>query len=105
MKKIITISILFVFLLIPTADAQLPFIVQIVYFKPVDAPQAPDNIAQVMADVQALYRSEMVRNNYGAKTFRLETDANGKVIVHTVNGRHSLNRIPFTTKRQPTIQQ
>ena len=97
MKKIIAISFLFVFLLIPASDAQLPFIVQIVYFKPVGAPQAPGNIAKVMADVQALYRSEMERNNYGAKTFRLEADANGKVIIHTVNGRNNAAHYRATT--------
>ena len=97
MKKVILLTFLFTLLLIPTTHAQLPFIVQVVYFKPVGAPPAPDTVAEVMADVQTLYRTEMERNGYGAKTFRLETDNTGKVIVHTVNGRQNTAHYRATT--------
>ena len=97
MKKLILLTFLFTLLLIPTTHAQLPFIVQVVYFKPVGAQPVPDTVAEVMADVQTLYRTEMERNGYGAKTFRLETDNAGKVIVHTVNGRHATAHYRATT--------
>ena len=97
MKKVILFTILFAILLIPTTHAQLPFVVQTVYFKPVGAPPAPDTLAEVMQDVQTLYRTEMERNGYGAKTFRLETDNAGKVIVHTVNGRQNTAHYQATT--------
>ena len=61
------------------------------------APPAPDTVAEVMADVQTLYRTEMERNGYGAKTFRLETDNAGQVIVHTVNGRQNTAHYQATT--------
>ena len=97
MKKLIRLTFLFTLLLIPTTHAQLPFIVQVVYFKPVGAPPVPDTIAEVMQDVQTLYRTEMERNGYGAKTFRLETDNTGQVIVHTVNGRQNTAHYRATT--------
>ena len=97
MKNTITLTILLTIMLISTADARLPFVVQVVYFKPTNAPPAPNTIAEVMADVQTLYRNEMERNGYGAKTFRLETDNAGKVIVHTINGRQNTARYQATT--------
>ena len=90
MKKII-ITLLLICVLIPAADAKLPFIVRVVYFKPIDAPRMPDGIPQLMIDVQDFYRSEMERHGYGAKTFRLETDNQGELIVHTVNGKKNPN--------------
>ena len=97
MKRIATLTLLSLILLIPVAHAKLPFIVQAVYFKPVGAPPAPDTIAQTLQDVQTFYRTEMERNGYGAKTFRLETDNTGQVIVHTVNGRHATAHYRATT--------
>ena len=41
----------------------------------------------------------MERNGYGAKTFRLETDNTGQVIVHTVNGRHEHRPLPSDNLR------
>ena len=73
-----------------TNDTQLPFIVRTIYFQPVDAPPATDRIAQLMIDVQNLYRTKMERNGYGAKTFRLETDENGNHFAHIINGKHNI---------------
>ena len=91
MKKSITITILLTILLIPTADAKLPFIVRVIYFKPLNAPAMPKNIPHLMIDVQDFYRSEMERHGYGSKTFRLETNKQGELIVHTVNGKKNPN--------------
>ena len=97
MKNTITLTILLTIMLISTADAQLPFVVQTVYFKPTDAPPAPKTLSQTMRDVQLLYFEEMERNGYGAKTFRLETDAKGNTIIHTINGRHATAHYQATT--------
>ena len=97
MKNTITLTILLTIMLISTADAQLPFVVQTVYFKPTDAPPAPKTLSQTMRDVQLLYLEEMERNGYGAKTFRLETDAKGNTIIHTINGRHATAHYQATT--------
>ena len=88
MKKLALLSLLFFFVAIGI-DAKLPFMVRVVYFQPTDAQPAPQNLPKQVKDVQDLYRSEMIRHGYGAKTFRLETDNTGKVIVHTVKGRHN----------------
>ena len=97
MKNTITLTILLTIMLISTADAQLPFIVQTVYFKPTDAPPAPKTLSQTMQDVQLLYLTEMERNGYGTKTFRLERNAAGDPIIHTVNGRHATAHYRATT--------
>ena len=89
MRKLITLTILLAILLIPTADAKLPFIVKTVYFQPQDAPAVPaDQIKNFMKDTQAFYRSEMIRHGYGQKTFRLETDNDGVPIIHIVKGKN-----------------
>lgn len=71
------------------AEGRLSFKVRTIYFRPAGAPTAPAWIDRLMHDVQQFYSDEMKRNGYAAKTFRLETDRNNKVIVHTVNGRES----------------
>ena len=85
---IITLAILFTRIGFGlAADAKLPFIVRTIYFKPVGAPAAPKIIPKLMKETQAFFASEMVRHGFEPKTFRLETDAQGEVIVHTLNGR------------------
>ena len=87
MKKAIVITLLLVFLVIPIADAKLPFIVRTVYFRPLGTPEADDRIKDFMKQAQRFYQREMERHGYGSKTFRLETDNEGEVIVHTVIGK------------------
>lgn len=70
-----------------TAHAELP-VVRTLYFKPTDAPATPPvDLNVVMKDVQNLYKTEMERLGYGAKTFRLETDAKDDLVIHTVDGK------------------
>ena len=64
--------------------------VRIIYFLPLDRLPQPDIDAKLDAqikDVQRFYADQMARHGFGRKTFRLETDATGKVVVHHVNGR------------------
>ena len=64
--------------------------VRIIYFLPLDRLPQPGIDAQLDAqikDVQRFYADQMASHGFGRKTFRLETDATGKVVVHHVNGR------------------
>ena len=42
---------------------------------------------RLIKDVQQSYAEVMENHGFGRKTFRLETDSDGKVVVHHVNGR------------------
>ena len=89
MRKLITLTFLFLILLIPlTADAQ-QFIVRTVYFQPTDAPDpTPTEIINLLNESQNFYRNEMDRHGYGPKTFRLERTPEGYVGFHHIRGKH-----------------
>ncbi|MDE0043507.1 MAG: hypothetical protein OXT74_15815, partial [Candidatus Poribacteria bacterium] len=42
-----------------------------------------------MKETQQFYADVMEYHGFGRKTFRLETDATGHVVVHHVNGKYS----------------
>ena len=42
-----------------------------------------------MRETQEFYRGQMEQNGYGPKTFKIETDANNDIIVHTIDGKHN----------------
>ena len=89
MRKLITLTIFFLFLLIPiTVNAQ-QFIVRTVYFQPTDAP-GPSNskIVRLLIESQDFYRDEMDRHGYGTKTFTHETTPEGHVGFHYIRGKH-----------------
>ena len=68
--------------------------VRLVYFLPSDRPARPDRIEalrQLIKDVQAFYADQMAAHGYGRKTFRVETDTDGKPVVHRVNGKFNEN--------------
>ena len=72
-----------------TGYAAEKFIVRVIYFKPQGA--APINHAKydkIIKDMQEFFRTEMIRHNYGDKTFKIETDHRGDLIIHKVNGKH-----------------
>ena len=117
MRKLLTITLLFLILLIPlTGDAQ-QFIVRTVYFQPTDAPAPSDRIANLMLEVQDFYQSEMERHGYDGKTFRLENNADGNPDIHIVKGRHPaihyisdtynqlVGELPFNFRRQSIVGQ
>lgn len=81
----ITLSFLF------TAEGN---VLQTIYLQPADQP-APsskqiDEIRTIMLKTQAFYRAQMDKHGYGTKTFELEKNASGKIIVHIVEGEHNL---------------
>ncbi len=47
-------------------------------------PNYKARLHRIMADVQDFYRTEMERNGYGSKTFRLHLGKDGNMIVHLV---------------------
>ncbi|MBN1917709.1 MAG: NPCBM/NEW2 domain-containing protein [Verrucomicrobia bacterium] len=63
--------------------------VYIVYFNPADReclPRYQERVDRVMTEVTAWYAKEMKRNGFGERTFPLERDEDGKLIIHVVNG-------------------
>ncbi|MHC5054403.1 MAG: NPCBM/NEW2 domain-containing protein [Planctomycetota bacterium] len=44
-----------------------------------------ERLDRIMTDIQSFYRDEMARNGYGAMTFPLERDGEGRVVVHVAN--------------------
>ena len=65
-------------------------VVRIIYFIPKDRTPQPDIAAKLDAqlkDVQQYYADQMESHGFGRKTFQIETDPNGKVVVHRVNGK------------------
>lgn len=86
------LSIILILLFIETSDAE--FIVKTIYFQPTDAPNiqdARDKIRKSMLETQELYANELDRHGFGLKTFDLEEDNNGLVVVHHVVGKHDGN--------------
>ena len=97
MKRVLcSIFIIFTFILlafVPKSFAQLSTsserMVRLIYFLPRDRQPEPDidaKMDRVLKEVQQHYADEMERLGYGKKTFKLETGANGKVVVHRMKG-------------------
>ena len=66
------------------------YIVRIIHFVPSDRSPQEDVGTQIDAlikRVQQFYADEMERHGLGRKTFRFETDAAGKAVVHHVMGK------------------
>ena len=68
-----------------------PRTVRVIYFLPNDRPYRPfvvDAIKTMIVRVQTFYAEQMQAHGYGAKTFRFETDGQGKPRVLRVDGQH-----------------
>ena len=65
------------------------FDVHVIYFKPTNAPGIDHEYHdKIMKDIQKYYQLEMTRHGFTDKTFPLETDENGKLVIHTINAKH-----------------
>ena len=66
-----------------------PLTVRLIYFVPSDR-EAQDDIDEkldsMIRNVQESYAEQMENHGFGSKTFRWETDAEGKAVVHHVEG-------------------
>ena len=71
-------------------DYSPEYVVRQIYFHPSDRqpPQDIDTTFDALVnDVQQFYADEMERHGFGRKTFRLETDAQGKTVRYHVKGK------------------
>ena len=64
--------------------------VRVIYFLPKDRHPEPDidaKLGSMIKDVQQFYADQMESHGFDRKTFRLEKDDAGNVVVHHVNGK------------------
>ena len=67
-----------------------PYTVRLIYFLASDRLVEQDidaKLDRLIKRVQYFYEDEMERHEFGRKTFRIETDATKKALVHHVNGQ------------------
>ena len=72
-----------------TQETSPEYVVRVIYFVPKDRQSQQDIDTQLdllMKDVQQSYAEVMENHGFGRKTFPLETDNDGKVVVHHVKG-------------------
>ena len=73
------------------ADVGEPRTVRLIYFLPNDQGFRPEVVQRMKNEIrllQAFFEEQMQARGHGAKTFRVETDAQGEPVVHHVNGQH-----------------
>lgn len=95
MKTILylTLPIFIMLCFVPNSFAQntdLESVVRVIYFIPKDRNPDPDINARLdskIKDVQQFYADQMESHGFGRKTFRLETNPTGQVVIHHVNGK------------------
>ncbi len=87
---IVVVSIIFLF-----SDSSFaqdsPHMVRLIYFLPNDRSTQEGvgtKLDAMIKDVQRFYADQMEQHGFGRKTFRFETDTNGKAVVHYFTGRH-----------------
>ena len=87
--------VFFIFIIIFITNAQTlsaqPYSIQTVYFIPNDSEDKSAwlDLGDIMKNIQSVYQNEMDRHGFPSKTFRLETDNKGDVIVHKFKGKHN----------------
>ena len=80
----------FTFTVVGTPTAAANPMVKVVYFVPRDRPfqwNMPITLNTQIKAVQRFYAEQMEAHGHGRKTFNLEIDANGKLVVHPVPGK------------------
>ena len=107
-RKICTLLILcfLIFVLMPTASYAVSFTVRVIYFLPIDTVASPNVDAKIdrfVKSAQKLFANEMERHGYGRKTFTLETNAKGEIVVHRVKGRFSRAYYQTISKTTPEL--
>ena len=88
----VTIIVILTFLLPCFAQENTPeeYIVKVVYFAPKDREHQKNidtKIRELLKGTQKFYADQMENYGYDRKTFRLETEANGDMVVHHVIGK------------------
>ncbi|RKU29618.1 hypothetical protein C6497_05630 [Candidatus Poribacteria bacterium] len=91
MKRLYNLLLLLVLISV-TGSASAKFDVYVLYFKPTDAPDIDREFHdKIMKDIQQYFQSEMTRHGFIDKTFPIELDENGKLIIHIINAKHDSN--------------
>ena len=92
-KKIIVIAVFLASLLILSdTDAAPSFTVRTLYFLPINTTPQQDidtTIDRLVKSAQQYYLDEIGRHGYTPKTFKVETDKDGDIVVHRINGKYS----------------
>lgn len=73
-------------------DASPEYVVRVIYVVPNDREPDPNmdtKLDTLMKETQQFYADLMEYHGFNRKTFRLEIDATGNVIVHHVDGKHN----------------
>ena len=71
---------------------EYPRTVRMIYFRPNDRPfraELVNSMKVAMRQIQAFFAEEMQRHGHGNLTFRFETDDQGELLVHQVDGEHA----------------
>ena len=69
-----------------------PRTVRLIYFLPFDRSRRQgieEKMDALIKDVRQFYADRMENHGYGRRTFSIETDHNGRAVVHRVNGQFS----------------
>ena len=72
-------------------DVGAPRTVRMIYFLPNDRPYQAgvvDSMKTMIRQLQTFYSEQMQAHGQGEQTFRLETDDQGELLVHRVDGQH-----------------
>lgn len=67
-------------------------VLRIIYFTPSDrepVPQYAARLESIFEDLRQFYQTEMARNGFGPKTFRLDRDASDKLVIHLIKGKET----------------
>lgn len=85
--------------------ASPPKKLRIVYFTPSDRAPAPgyeQRLGTIMEDIHDFYRDGMKRLGFGPKSFTLEHDASGRLLIHLVKGTKPDANFTVSPGRQGT---
>ena len=90
LKRLLQITTLII-LLLSNICVLADYEVKIVYFIPTDSVDKSKelDLNNMMKSIRLTYLDEMNRHGFPGKTFNLEIDNNGKVVIHKVNGDHN----------------
>ncbi len=94
-SSFVVIQLMFALLLLsilPLNSYCEPFLVKTIYFRPTDAPpieKVKDDIIRWMTKTQDFYRSEMIRNSFQGKTFKLKRLPDNQIKIYVINAKHN----------------
>lgn len=90
-RKSVRLSIAVLFLFAFTILCEAEYIVKTIYFQPTNSQDRSDwlDLDNIMKSIQNTYQDEMSRHGFHNKTFELETDKVGNLILHKVRANQN----------------